>query len=107
MAEAEVSGLTGERSEPTFDVPWFLGFSTGGDSTRRSYRFLLGWMERELGRPLAEATGRNLEDLKAKLRKMDSGLQFVRVLRMFYLRCAKASSDPAQRFPANSSRTRR
>ena len=82
----------------TFDVPWFLGFSTGGESTRRSYRFLLGWMERQLGRPLADSTVRNLEGLKAKLRTMPSGLQFVRVLRMFYLRCAKSSPDPAQRF---------
>ena len=98
MAGAEVSGAAEERSDPRFDVPWFLGFSTGGDSTRRSYRFLLGWMERELGRPVAGATVRDLETLKAKLRTMDSGLQFVRVLRMFYLRCAKASSDPAQRF---------
>ena len=98
MAMTEASGAAGEKSELGFNVPWFLGFSTGGDSTRRSYRFLLGWMERELGRPLAEATGRNLEDLKAKLRKMDSGLQFVRVLRMFYLRCAKASSNPTERF---------
>ncbi len=87
-----------DDATPAFDVPWFLSFSTGGESTRRSYRFLLGWMEREVGRPLAEATVRDLELLKAKLRKKASGLQFVRVLRMFYLRCAKSSRDPAQRF---------
>lgn len=86
------------ETKTIFDTPWFLTFSTGGETTRRSYRFLLGWMERENGRLLAEATVRDLETLKAKLRKMASGLQFVRVLRMFYLRCAKASSDPAQRF---------
>jgi integrase len=98
MPKDAATSVAGHETSPAFDVPWFLTFSAGGDSTRRSYRFLLGRMQGMVGRPLAEATVRELETLKAELRKLRSGLQFVRVLRMFYLRCAKASNDPAQRF---------
>jgi integrase len=85
--------------ETTFDVNWFLGTRAGGSAaTRRSYKQILAKVEGLLGRPLASASVRNLDDLKANLRKMRSGLQYVNVLRMFYGACVRASNDPEQRF---------
>lgn len=85
-------------AQPPFDIDWFLTFSAGGESTQASYRYLLSKMEGLAGRPLASATSRDLDKLKARLRGMRSGLQHVRTLRMFYSRCASASRTPEEAF---------
>jgi site-specific recombinase XerD len=82
----------------TFDVEWFLGTSAGGESTRKSYRQILSKLERMVDRPLATATTRDLDTLKKRLRQMRSGLQYVRVLRMFYLHAEAASNDQSESF---------
>lgn len=81
-----------------FDLDWFLGLGSGGEVTRGYYRQLLSKMEGMVGRPLALATTRDLDTLKAALRKMRSGLQHVRTLRMFYSRCEQASRTPDEAF---------
>src|SRR3989442_3931152 len=44
----------------------------------------LGQVERWLGKPLGKATVRDLERFKPKLRALQSGPQYVNLMRMFY-----------------------
>ncbi len=96
MVDPAILAETGPKT--TFDIEWFLGTTAGGEGTRKNYRHLLERMQTLMGRPLAEATPRNVDNLKVELRQFKSGLQMVRLLRGFYQRCGRASFSPEQRF---------
>jgi integrase len=67
-----------------FTVQDFMDRSGAGASSLRTYRKLLSKCESMVGRPLGEATARDLGDLKVRLRQMRSGPNYVRRLKAFY-----------------------
>lgn len=68
----------------TLSVKEFVERSGASDSTLTQYDRELSRLERWLEKPLGDATVRDLDRLKTQLRKIDSGPQYVRLLRMFY-----------------------
>lgn len=71
-----------------FSIDDFLARSGAGETTLDNYRTCLSLMERWAGGPLHQASLRDLEKLKARLRTKLSGAQFAGLARM-YLRAAK------------------
>ncbi len=70
---------------PDFTIEDFIARSTAGDSSLEEYRYELGLVQRWLGKPLVQATKRDLIDLKAnKIRKLKSGAHYLVLMRMFY-----------------------
>ena len=77
-------------------VDEYLARSGAGESSLNTYRKLLTKCEKLIGRPLAEASKRDLIDLKAKLREKRSGPNYARRVRAFYYAMARDAEDRAE-----------
>src|SRR5438445_1644856 len=76
-----------------YDAERFAAESSGKRSTVEMYRRTLGRVERWIGKPLAQASERDILRLKDKLRGMPSGKWHAAVLRMFYNRAYDATDE--------------
>ena len=78
-----------------FTIEGFCDRSGASQVTIDSYRYYLGLMERWVGKPLVDASQRDVIALKARLRKMaaSTGRQYATLLRMFYKVAASAAKD--------------
>jgi site-specific recombinase XerD len=65
-------------------IEGFLARRSTAESTLAEYRNKLRTCERLMGKPVGEATARDLATLKAKLRQRFSGPEYARVLGTFY-----------------------
>lgn len=67
-----------------FTIEDFIARSGASVASLETYARQMRQLETWGGKPLARMSKRDLTDLKAKLRKMPSGPQYARLLRMFY-----------------------
>lgn len=75
-------GRTTKTSGMTIDD--YLLRSPAGESTKRTYRYMLVEAERWVGKPLAQASQRDVLEVTKRLRGMQSGKQYANILRTFY-----------------------
>lgn len=77
--------MTGGKVRRTdFTVDDFILRSAASPASLETYARQMKQLEGWMGKALGKASKRDLTELKAKLRKMDSGPQYARLLRMFY-----------------------
>lgn len=71
-------------SAMSLTIAQFVARSGASPGSLQTYERCLGQVERWLGKPLGKATVRDLERFKPKLRALQSGPQYVNLMRMFY-----------------------
>ncbi len=76
-----------------FSIEDFAARSGASTSSIERYAYQLHQMEKWVEMPLADASQRDLIELKKKLRAMASGKQYAALLRMFYKVAANAAPD--------------
>lgn len=84
LIATELIYMENEPESKGFTIEDYCARSGASNSSLVSYRRMLGYCERDLGKPLAEATTADLERLKSRLRTMLSGSQKCVLLRSFY-----------------------
>jgi len=67
-----------------FTIDDFIDRSSASEGSLRDYRYELGLIERWIGKPLAQASERDIIALKKKLRGMPSWRTYLTLARMFY-----------------------
>lgn len=85
---------TDDTGTERFGISSFAARSGGNARTVQVYETYLGRVESWVGTPLMDASLRDLEALKKRLRGMRSGKWYAGVLRMFYNAAAEVTDDP-------------